>query len=388
MKRKKAVTAETFICLAVIFLFFGYVATVMGFGAMFSTIMNTAYNLLLETVFYLMAVSVIAGAISSLFTEFGVVALINKLISPAMRFLYGLPGAAALGIVTTFVSDNPAILTLTENKNYVKYFKNYQLPTLCNLGTSFGMGLILATYMLGLGKGAEYVAPVLIGILGAAIGSIVSVKLMMRCTKREYGITRAQYKQDIRGAKTAVVEDVEVEDSVFRRVMNSLLSGGKTGVQMGMEIIPGVLVICTFVMLLSYGAGVGADGASAYTGAAYEGVALLPKLGELISPVAKFLFGFQDPGNIAVPLTSLGSTGAAMALIPNMLKNGAAGPNQIAVFTAIGMCWSGYLSTHVSMMDVIHCRKFIPAAIGSHTIGGLCAGIAANYLYQLAALIL
>ena len=59
----------------------------------------------------------------------------------------------------------------------------------------------------------------------------------------------------------------------------------------------------------------------------------------------------------------------------------------MAVFTAIGMCWSGYLSTHVSMMDALDKRVFIKAAIFSHTIGGLCAGVAAHYLYVLFSMI-
>ena len=79
----------------------------------------------------------------------------------------------------------------------------------------------------------------------------------------------------------------------------------------------------------------------------------------------------------------MGVTGAAMALVPSMLKAGAAGLNEIAVFTAIGMCWSGYLRTHVSMMDALDKRIFIKTAVFSHTIGGLCAGIAAHYLYLL-----
>ena len=61
--------------------------------------------------------------------------------------------------------------------------------------------------------------------------------------------------------------------------------------------------------------------------------------------------------------------------------------NDIAVFTAICMCWSGYLSTHVSMMDALHCNRFTGKAILCHTIGGLCAGIAAHWLFQLVALI-
>ena len=58
-----------------------------------------------------------------------------------------------------------------------------------------------------------------------------------------------------------------------------------------------------------------------------------------------------------------------------------------AVFTAIGMCWSGFLSTHAAMLDSLGYRKLIGKAIGAHTIGGLCAGIAAHWLYVLLALI-
>lgn len=60
-----------------------------------------------------------------------------------------------------------------------------------------------------------------------------------------------------------------------------MLEGGKAGVEMGMSIIPGVLIICTLVMLLTFGPSIDpVTGASVYTGAAYEGVALLPALGE------------------------------------------------------------------------------------------------------------
>jgi hypothetical protein len=47
------------------------------------------------------------------------------------------------------------------------------------------------------------------------------------------------------------------------------------------------------------------------------------------------------------------------------------------------MCWSGYLSTHASMMDSLECKPLIGKAILSHTAGGLCAGIAAHWLFVL-----
>ena len=46
---------------------------------------------------------------------YGFVSLANRVLQPLMKPVYGLPGAAALGIVTTFLSDNPAILALAED---------------------------------------------------------------------------------------------------------------------------------------------------------------------------------------------------------------------------------------------------------------------------------
>ena len=76
-----------------------------------------------------------------------------------------------------------------------------------------------------------------------------------------------------------------------------------------------------------------------------------------------------------------------MALVPQMIATGAAGANEIAVFTAMGMCWSGYLSTHISMMDALGKRQFIKDAIISHTIGGLAAGVAAHYIWVVVSLL-
>lgn len=388
MKEKRAVSPETFVFILVVVVLFGYMGNVMGVGPMFSTMMNTAHALLLEVVFYIMAISVIAGAFSALLSEFGVIALVDGLIQPIMRPVYGLPGAASLGILTTFISDNPAILSLAKDKDFIKYFKDYQVPALCNLGTSFGMGLVLATFMIGQGNGTEFLMPAAVGIAGAVVGSIVSVRLMLMQTKKVYGIT----KEDIRIQRKQIERSSHGEirvtyGSVFSRVMNASLNGGKNGVQLGMDIIPGVLVICTLVMMLTYGPGTDAAGAAAFTGAAYEGVGLLPKLGGYITPVMNVLFGFKDAGNIAFPLTALGATGAAMGLVPGMLKSGIAGANEIAVFTAIGMCWSGYLSTHISMMDALDRRKFVGPALLSHTFGGLAAGVAAHYIMVIISLV-
>lgn len=383
MRYKKSVSKETFVALFVIIGVFVVIGRVMGLGNMFNTLMNTAHDLLINTCFFIMAISVVTGALSNLFAEFGVIDLLNKIISPLMRPVYGLPGAASLGVVTTFISDNAAVLSLTKNEKIKGFFKEYQIPLLCNLGTSFGMGLILVTYMLGMPINGALQAS-LTGVLGAVIGSIVSVSLMRRATIKFYNVSKEEARLDrsIKSFKKQENQMREIKGSALERVLNAMLEGGKTGVDLGFAIVPGVVFICTFVMMLTFG-----PGESGFTGDAYQGIALLPKFGEIIQPVTNILFGFKDPSAIAFPITSLGATGAAMALVPSMIASGACGLNEIAVFTAMGMCWSGYLSTHISMMDALEKREFIKSALLSHTIGGLCAGISAHYLWMLFSLI-
>ena len=123
-----------------------------------------------------------------------------------------------------------------------------------------------------------------------------------------------------------------------------------------------------------------------YTGAAYEGVGLLPAIGKKLNFILEPLFGFSDPSAISVPITALGAAGAAIGLVPKLVASGAAHANDVAVFTAMCMCWSGYLSTHVAMMSALKSSELTGKAIVSHTIGGLCAGVAANWLFKLVTL--
>ena len=384
-KTKNAVSLETFVFLVLFGVGAAAIGMTMGGGNMMKTLMATAYELLLDTVFNIMAIAVIAGALSGIFSEFGVIALLNKLLSPLMKPLYNLPGAAAIGVMTTYLSDNPAILSLAEDRNFKKYFKKFQLPALCNLGTSFGMGLIVTTFMIGLNSDGEKIGlAVLIGNIAAVIGSIVSVRMMMHFTKKEFGTTEYCIPLDKNENMDDLLNKREIRDGgVGRRLLESMLEGGKNGVDVGLAIIPGVLAICTVVMILTNGPS--ADGI--YTGAAYEGVALLPWLGEKLDFILKPLFGFSSASAVAVPITALGAAGAAIGLVPNMLASGAAHANDVAVFTAMCMCWSGYLSTHVAMMSSLKVSNMTGKAIVSHTVGGLCAGIAANFLFQLLSMI-
>lgn len=373
-KFKKDIGLENFVCVGAFLTFFILIGRQMGGINMVKTMMNTGYDLLMNVCFYLLAIAVLAGAISGLFSEFGVIALINKLLSKVMKPIYDLPGASSLGMLNCYLSDNPAILTLAYDNNFRRYFKKYQMPALTNLGTAFGMGLITTTTMMGMNvKGA--VVSALIGNLGAVVGSIVSVRLMIRACKKMYGT----YDMVEVNSTVAIPENSRIirEGSVGSRFIQAILDGGKVGVDMGLSIIPGVVIICTLVIMLTKGPG--AEGI--YTGAANEGVAVLPWIGEKLSFILNPLFGFSSPEAIAVPITALGSTGAAIGTVSKMAEVGRVSANDIAVFTAICMCWSGYVSTHIAMMDALGTKEATGKALLSHTIGGIVAGIAAHIFY-------
>ena len=375
-KFKKDIGLENFLCLGLFLTFFILIGRKMGGINMIKTMMNTGFDLLMNVCLYLMAIAVLAGAISGLFSEFGVIALVNKLLSKIMKPIYDLPGASSLGMLNCYLSDNPAILTLAHDDNFRRYFKKYQMPALTNLGTAFGMGLITTTTMMGLNvEGA--VTSALIGNLGAVIGSIVSVRLMMHATKKMYGTTEfVEVKSSVEIPENSRVVR---EGSAGSRFIQAILDGGKVGVDMGLSIIPGVVIICTLVIILTNGPG--AEGV--YTGAANEGVGILPWIGSKLSFILSPLFGFSSPEAIAVPITALGSTGAAIGTVAKMAAVGKVSGNDIAVFTAICMCWSGYISTHIAMMDALGTKEATGKALISHTIGGLVAGVAAHILYML-----
>ena len=380
VKNYKKTIIEPIVFLVIFAVLFGAIGHRMGAVNMLSTLMNTAYDLLINTVFYIMAIAVLAGAFGAVLSEFGVIALINKLVYPLMHPLYGLPGAASVGIMTTYLSDNPAILALADDKAFIRYFKKYQVPALTNIGTAFGMGAIITTFIIGLSTGgqSDLVTAALVGNLGAVFGSIVSTRLMLIFTKKEYGTEdwaierHADYTQEFDTGSLR-------KKSIGLRLIESTLSGGKSGVKIGLEIIPGVLIICSLVLMLTNGAS--PDGT--YTGAAYEGVGFFPFVAEKLSFILKPLFGFTSNECISIPITALGSAGAAIALIPGMLANGQATGADVAVFTAMCMCWSGYLSTHVAMMDSLGSRQLTGKAILCHTVGGIMAGIFAHWIFVL-----
>jgi hypothetical protein len=370
---------EAVIFLVVFFAIFGTLGSIMGVPNMLNTLMKTAYSLLMETVFYLMAIVVLSGALSKLLVEFGVVRLLELLLRPLMKPLFNLPGVASLGAVMTFLSDNPAIMTLTKDKNFSKYFNTLQLISFTNFAAAFGMGLIVIVFMSSLGYGSA----ALVGLLGAFIGSLTSCRLMQMFVLKDY--PNYANEQPSVGNEQEISFKTE-EQSLFLRILNSLLDGGKTGVELGLAIIPGVLIISTFVMMLTFGpsnvgTGNGGEAIYAYTGGAYEGIELLPKLAGKIGFLFRWLFGFEDSTLVAFPIISLGSVGAALGLMPKFEANGIIDGNVVAVFSAIGMCWSGYLSTHTAMLDSLGFRHLTSKDLVAHTIGGLVAGASAHWAY-------
>lgn len=379
---KKAVSVEGFVCIALVVGILVAFGCVMGFSNAINTMFNTAFDLLKEVVFYLLALAVLMGAISSVLSEFGVVSLFNKIFAPLMKPLYGMPGATSISLFTSFLSDNPAVLTLANDRNYVRYFKKYQLCALTNIGTAFGMGLIVVVSMLSL-NGKHFGLAVVIGLISVFLTSILITRLMLLKSQKMFGKDEPAMK-DAGKMEYDVMKMREVRDgSVFQRLISSLLDGGAGGVKVGVSIIPGVLIIATLVLMLTNGKPVGG-----YTGGVDEGVGLIPLIGDFLSPVLKPLFGFGSPELIAVPLTALGSAGAAIGLLPDMMANGVLTAKNIAVLTSMCMFWSGYLSTHVSMMDALNFRNLSGWSIMLHTIGGIVAGLLSNGLFSLVSLML
>lgn len=116
---------------------------------------------------------------------------------------------------------------------------------------------------------------------------------MLHFTKKEYGTEEYCIQFEEHEDMDAIMNTREIRDGgIGGRAIEALLEGGKNGVDVGLAIIPGVITICTLVMMLTNGAS--ADGT--YTGAAYEGIAFLPWLGKkLNSSYHRFLDSQMHP---------------------------------------------------------------------------------------------
>lgn len=370
---------EAIVFLAVLLAFFGFLGWRMGAANLLNSIMATAYDLLTNTVFLIMSITVLSGALAKLCVEFGVLRLVEYVLRPLMRPLYNLPGVAAMASVMTFLSDNPAIMSLAHDKNFRSYFTDRELASLPNFGTAFGMGLIVVTYMTSLG----YFTAAMLGVAGAAIGGIISTRMMQHLCRHEFPEPTEEETKKRRAHADEEQIGFRSEGAVFERLLNSILEGGKSGVDLGLAIIPGVLVISTLVILTTFGP---KDPAVGYQGLAGEGVPILTWIAEKLGFLFRWLFGFQNAELVAFPVTSLGSVGAALSLLPEFMRNGLITGNEVAVFTGMGMCWSGFLSTYTAMYDSLSMRQCLARAILSQIVGGICAGMVAHWLWLLTSL--
>ena len=363
-------------CLVLIIALFGYMAMVMGFTNMLNTIMKTAHNLLLNTVFYLMAMCVLTAALGRVFSEFGVVDLLQKMLKPVLRPVFNLPGVASGGALMTFLSDKAAIISVAKNPQFARYFKRYQYVSLVNFSGSFAMGLLVIIFMMGHGF---YVEP-FFGLFGAICGCIISTRLMQHFVVKdcpnfidEDVIPSGEGPADGMPYETAPGSE---HQTLFVRVLDALLDGGKGGVEVGLAIIPGVLIISTLVMMFTFGAG-----PQGYDGEAYQGTELLPAMAGKIGFLFEWLFGFHNSELVAFPITALGTVGAALGLIPEFISQNIIDSNAIAVFTAMGMCWSGFLSADAATLDSLGYRSFISRSFVCTFLGGISAGIITHWLY-------
>lgn len=100
----------------------------MGINHFFSSLMKTAHDLLINTVFLITGITILMGAMNSLMAEYGILALANQILSPVTKVLYKMPGVSVIVAITCFFSDNPAVMSLVSNKSFRRYFKKYQVP--------------------------------------------------------------------------------------------------------------------------------------------------------------------------------------------------------------------------------------------------------------------
>ncbi len=68
-------------------------------------------------------------------------------------------------------------------------------------------------------------------------------------------------------------------------------------------------------------------------------------------------------------------------MVPQFLESGIIDAKGICVFTSIGICFAGFLSVHVGMMDGLKERDLTSVAIWTHFVGGLSAGVFGHALF-------
>lgn len=90
------------------------------------------------------------------------------------------------------------------------------------------MGLIVTMFMMG--QGAGFVKAAIIGNVGAIIGSIISVRLMLRHTRKYYGDEADEPMVESNGTDESMDKVRIIRDgNMFQRVLDTILEGGKLG---------------------------------------------------------------------------------------------------------------------------------------------------------------
>ena len=95
------------------------------------------------------------------------------------------------------------------------------------------MGILVIIFMMGQG----YFAAPFIGLAGAVVGCIITTRLMQYFTCKDY--PQFRYENALSDEEMASIEEEEKEletkphQSGFIRVLNALLDGGKSGVEIG-----------------------------------------------------------------------------------------------------------------------------------------------------------
>jgi len=148
------------------------------------------------------------------------------------------------------------------------------VTTLVNLGDGLRHGTHRDDLHAGPVFGSQPLGrAVLLGNMGAILGSTVSVRFMGTFGKRKYGTDENVLTEEEEGYDILRYREVR-KGNVAQRTLQSLLDGGVHGVQTGLDITPGIIIIRTMVMMLAYRSKEGV-----YSGGAYEGIAFFPWIG-------------------------------------------------------------------------------------------------------------
>lgn len=384
--RRRTIQNVMFCILATILL--GILGGRMGWSNMLSTMTSTGYSLMVNVVLSLLAVVVISGAWAALMQEFGIIYALEKTLGRVVGWIYGLPGKSLFGALLSFLSDTPVVAGLATDPKFVAPFRRYQVAGFIHMATSFGMGLVLMVFMMGIDYPEEYGVQLTtcatIGILASFAASAVTTRLQnWWLLKSDPSLANPMLQnmpeptlEEVHERSASHIQ--KYKQSFFSRVLDSIIDGGKSGFSLGLAIAPSIMVVSTLVFMVTYGPG--PDG---YDGGAGQGVPLLPWVAGKADFIFKWLFGFEHAELLSFPITALASVGASIGQLPQYISAGLLDPNAACVLSAMGIAWSGFLTVYSSIMDSAGLRAQTGMCMAIHFLSGLLSGIAAHWLFYL-----